>query len=188
MLAPGAARTKSTASAVQQLEAGALLGGVLGREQRAPAHAQALDQPPDEHVGRDAVELGGGAAVQLDEALDAFARLGRHLGRLGGGGEAADEVELACAQVGAPPRDLDHARELDLAQLDRRPGQRAHDGGGVLRVDEQAHPGEHVADLGALQKRALRAVRRRGRDSGAGHNSQEYAGALSRLATLTGWT
>ncbi len=32
--------------------------------------------------------------------------------------------------------------------------ERAHDGGGVLGVDEQAHPGEHVAHLGALEKRA----------------------------------
>ena len=100
---------------VQQLEARALLGGVLGREQRAPAHAQPLDQPRDEDVGGDSVELGGGAAVQLDEALDAFARLGRHLRGLGDGGEPGDEVELA------PAGDLDDAGELDLAQLDGGP-------------------------------------------------------------------
>ena len=35
----------------QQLEAGALLGGVLGREQRSPAHAEPLDQARDEDVG-----------------------------------------------------------------------------------------------------------------------------------------
>ena len=37
--------------------------------------------------------------MQLDEALDAFARLGRHLRRLGGGGETDDEVELAPARA-----------------------------------------------------------------------------------------
>ena len=141
--------------------------------------------------GASVVELGGGAAVQLDEALDPFARLGRHLRGLGGGGEAEHEVELA------PARDLDHARELDLAQLDRGPGERAHDGGGVLRIDQQPQPGEHVAHLGALEKRprllatrraaarrtlcrgATRwAGRRRRGDSGAGHQRKDTRGGL----------
>jgi len=172
----------------QQREAGALLGCVVGGEQRPPAHAESLDEARDEHIGRHAVELGGGAAVQRDEALDAFARLGGHLRGLGGGGEADDEVDLAClssgtegAPGGAPAGDLDDARELDLAQLDGRPRQRAHDGSGVLWVDEQSQPGEHVAHLGALQKAdrlnrvpllaarcgvrpTRRAVGRRGRD------------------------
>ena len=84
----------------QQLEAGTLLGGVVGGEQRASAHAESLDEARDEHVGRDGVELGGGAAVQLDEALDAFARLGGHVRGLGGGGEPDDEVDLACLSSG----------------------------------------------------------------------------------------
>ena len=46
-----------------------------------------------------------------------------------------------------------HAREVDRAQLDRRPRERAHDRAGVAGVDEQAQPGEHVADLGALEER-----------------------------------
>ena len=133
----------------QPLEALAPLGRVLGREQRAPAHAEALDQAGEEDVGRDGVELRRRAAVQLDEALDPFARLRRHLRRLGRGGQPEDEVELA------PARDLDDAREVDLAQLDRRARERAHDSGGVLRVDEQAHPGEHVAHLGPLEEAAV---------------------------------
>lgn len=85
--------------------------------------------------------------MELQEALDAFARLGGHLGGLGGGGEAEDEVELS------PACDLDDAGELHLAQLDGRSGEGADDGGGVLGVDEQAHPGKDVAHLGALEKR-----------------------------------
>ncbi len=42
----------------QPLEARLLLGRVLGREQRATAHAQALDQAVDEHVRAHRVELG----------------------------------------------------------------------------------------------------------------------------------
>ncbi len=167
---------------MQELHAGALLGGVGRRQQRAPAHAKALDQPSDEHVGRKRVELASSCSVQLDEALDALARLGRHLRRLGGGGEAADEVALT------PPRDLDHARELDLAQLDRRARQRAHGRGGVLRVDQQAHPGEHVAHLCALEKRALRAVRRRESSSGAGHSPKNKGEDALAPATLFVWT
>ena len=140
----------------QPLQARALLGGVLGREQRAPARAEQLDQLDDERVGRERVERAGGAAVQRDEPLDAFARLGRHLRRLGGGRQAGDQIQLA------PARDLDHARQVGLAQLDRRARQRAHDGGRVLRIDQQAHPREHVAHLRARQE-----VRRTGRPARA---------------------
>src|ERR1019366_9176276 len=69
----------------QALEARSLLRRVLRREQGTPAHAQAIDQSPEEAVWLDGVELGGGGAVQLDEALDALARLGRHLRGLGCG-------------------------------------------------------------------------------------------------------
>lgn len=86
--------------------------------------------------------------MELEEPLDAFACLGGHLGCLGGSGEAEDEVELA------PAGDLDDTGELHLTQLDGRPSEGAHDGDGVLGVDEQAHPGEHVAYLGSLEKRA----------------------------------
>ena len=89
--------------------------------------------------GRVGVERAGGRAVELEEAEDALARLGRQLRRLGRGDERADHVELA------PARDLHAAREVDRAQLDRRARQRAHDGAGVAGVDEQPQPGEHVA-------------------------------------------
>ncbi len=136
-------------------EALLLRGGLLGCEKFASARAQALDQAREEHIGGRAVELGRGAAVERDEAPYAFARLGWHLRRLGGGGEAEHEIELACAAGGvAPPRHLDHTGKLHLAQLDGRPGQRAHDRSGIVRVDQQPHPGEYVAHLGALQKRA----------------------------------
>ena len=112
-----------------------------------PARAEPLDQPARNTSAGSASRSARGRPVQLDEALDPFARLGRHLRRLGGGRQADDEVELA------PARDLDHAREVDLAQLDRRARERAHDGRGVLRIDQQPHPGEHVAHLGPLQER-----------------------------------
>ena len=125
------------------------LGDLLGGQQRgrAPGRAEPLDQPRQEHVGGSASSSALAAAVQLHEALDPLARLRRHLRRLRGGGEADDEVELA------PPRDLDHAREVDLAQPDRGARERPHDGGGVLRIDEQPQPGEHVPDLGPLHQR-----------------------------------
>jgi hypothetical protein len=39
-----------------------------------------------------------------------------------------------------------------LAQLDRRPGERTDDCRGVRRIDEQAHPCEHIAHLGPLEE------------------------------------
>ena len=93
---------------------------------------------------------------------------GVDLRRLGRGGERGDHVELA------PARDLHAARDVDRAQLDRRPRERAHDGAGVARVDEQPQPGEDVLDLGALEAaprrragcRARRARRARRRSPG----------------------
>ena len=75
--------------------------------------------------------------------------------------------------VGAAARP-DHTGQLDLAAVDRRTRERAHDGGGVLRVDEQPHPGEHVANLRPLRNTRLllparRALGRGGRDSWARH-------------------
>ena len=89
----------------------------------------------------------GGGAVQPQEVRDALARLGRDLRRLERGAQRRDHVELAAAG------DLGDAREVDGAQLDGRPGERAHHRAGVARVDEQAQPGEQVAHLGALEER-----------------------------------
>ena len=111
----------------------------LGGEELLAAQAEALDEAVDEQVRPRRVERGRGRAVELEEAEDALARLGRQLRRLGGGDERADHVELA------PPRDLDAAREVGGAQLDRRARERAHRGAGVGGVDEQPQPGEHVA-------------------------------------------
>ncbi len=100
----------------QALHAGPLLGRLLGCQQRrgdTAGRAQALDQPRQEEVRPDRVELGRGAAVQLDEALDPLPRLGWNLGRLGRRGQPDDEVQLA------PAGDLDHASQVDLAQADR---------------------------------------------------------------------
>ena len=105
---------------------------------------------------------------------------------------------------GAPPGDLDHARELDLTQLDRRARERAHNRGGVLRVDEQAHPGEHVAHLGALEeraplaasglcargriRRARRAGGRRSRDPGPRHTGRIRAHARREPDGRASWS
>jgi hypothetical protein len=168
------------------LQARTLLSCVLGREQPPSAHAQPLDEAAYEHVRCKRVKLGCRAAVKLDEALDAFPRLRRHLRRLGGRSESQDEVELA------PAGNLDHARELDLAQLDRRPCKRPDDGCRVLRVHEQSQPGEDVAHLGPLEEASLlvcdrQALRRRRRDSRAGHIPRIRAEG-PRLATLFEWT
>ena len=84
--------------------------------------------------------------MQLDEPLNAIARLGRDLRRLGGRRQPGDEVQLA------PARERDDASEVHLAQLDRRARERAHDRGGIPRIDEQAHPGQHISNLGPLEK------------------------------------
>ena len=107
--------------------------------------------------------------MKLDEAVDAFACLRWDLRGLGGRAETRDEVELAAAH------DLDHPGELDLTQLDGRTGERPYDGGGVSRIHEQPHPGQHVPYLRALQEGARRKLlsRRvagwRGDASGGGH-------------------
>ena len=109
--------------------------------------------------------------MQRGEARDSFARLRRDLRGLAGRRQPGDEIELA------PARDLDHAREVGLAQLDRRARERAHDGRRILRIDEQAHPREHVAHLRAAQERhvARRAAADRlggrlGRGARGGHH------------------
>jgi hypothetical protein len=57
-----------------------------------------------------------------------------------------------------PPRAPVPAGERALGKLVRGGGPAAHDRGGVLRVDEQAHPGEHVANLGAAQEASVAGV------------------------------
>ncbi len=94
--------------------------------------------------GRAASSAARRRAVQLQEALNPRPRLRRHLRRLERRAQRGDHVELA------PPGDLDHAREIDLAQLDRRARQRAHDRRGVARIGQQPRPGDHVAHLRAL--------------------------------------
>ena len=118
-----------------------------------------------EQIRASRVERVGRRPAQLEEAPDALARVRRDLGRLDRRRERRDHVQLA------PPRQRDHAGEIDLAQLDRRTRERAHDRGGVVRVGEQAHPGQHVAHLGPLAERGRPAflgqgvARRRARSS-----------------------
>src|SRR3712207_7153329 len=56
----------------------------------------------------------GEATAQLEEVVDALARLGRDLRRLERRAQPADHVELA------PPRDLHAPREVDRAQVEDR--------------------------------------------------------------------
>ena len=121
--------------------------GVRGEELLA-AQAEPLDQPVDEEV-RAAWCRAPAAAWRwsLRNSRIRSRASGDDLRRLGGGDERADHVELA------PPRDLDAAREVAGAQLDRRARERAHGGARVVRVGEQPQPREHVAHLGALEER-----------------------------------
>ena len=156
------ARTNSAASSRRPLQAR------VAARPRPRALSSARPRAPSSSIS--STMKASGASVSsppaalrcsADEALDPFARLGRHLRRLGRGRQARDQVELA------PARDLDHAREVRLAQLDRRPRERAHDGGRVLRVDEQAHPREHVAHLRPAQEARTSRGRLAGRAAGA---------------------
>ena len=78
------------------------------------------------------VSMGATGAVQLQENEVPLARLGRYLRGLGGGGERGDHVELAASS------DLRASRDVDRAQLDRRPRERPHDRAGIGRIGEQA--------------------------------------------------
>ena len=102
------------------------------------------------------VERRAAARWSLQEAEDALARLGRRAA-------ATRSRRRAPLTMSSLRRRAicDAAGEVDRAQLDRRAGERAHDGAGVGRVGEQAQPGEHVADLGALRRTPPR--RRAGR-------------------------
>ncbi len=157
------------------------LGG--GGEEQLPADPEPLDEPVHVEVRARRVDRVGRRAVQAQEVGDAIARLGRDLGRLERGRQRGDHVELA------PAGDLGDAREVDRAQLDRRPRERAHDRAGVAGVDEQAQPGEQVAHLGALEEgRRARQVVGDGallegepdRLALAAHGAHEHADVLRR--------
>ena len=121
----------------------------LGGEQLLTAQPEALDQAVDVEVGPGRVQRRRGRPVELEEAVNPLARLGRNLRRLQRGGERTDHVELATAG------DLGTAGDVDRAQLDRRPRERPHDGGGVTRIGEQPQPREQIADLRALKEGCL---------------------------------
>ena len=123
------------------------LGGLgAGGEEPVAAQPDALDQAADEDVGAHLLERVRGRAVQAQEGLDPVARLGRELRALERRLERRDHVELA------PAGDRRHLREVDRAQVDRRPGERADDRGRVTGVGEHPQPGEHVAHLGTLEE------------------------------------
>ena len=86
------------------------------------------------------------APVELQERAQPIARGRRQLRALERGLERGDHVELAA------PGDRRAAGEVDRAELDRRPGQRADDRGGVVRIGERAQPGDRVADLGTAEE------------------------------------
>jgi len=65
---------------LQALQAGALPRRLLRREQRPLARAQAVQQHVHECLRAERVQAVHEASMQLHAALDAFARLGRHLG------------------------------------------------------------------------------------------------------------
>ena len=117
------------------------------REELVAAQPEPLDQVVHEDVGARGGELLAGVARDREELLDALARLGRELRRLGRGVERADHVDAP------PPGDLQHAGDVDRGELDRGSRERAHGGRGVAGVGEQPQPGEHVAHLGAVEER-----------------------------------
>ncbi len=121
----------------------------LRREQLLAAKTEAVNQTMDVQVRAGRVDRGQRGAVELQEHADPLAGLRRDLRRFGCGGERGDHVELP------PAGDLGATGDVDCAQFDRCPGQRADDGARVRRVREQSQPGEHVADLGALEERRL---------------------------------
>ena len=144
---PGRGAHELLRQLAQPRQAGEPLGVLaIGGEQLPAAHAQALDQAPHEQVGAHRVEPPGRPAVQFQEAPDPLARLRRQLGGLHRARQRRHHLQALAAN------DLDHPRQVDLAQLDRGPRQRAHRRRGVSRVHEQTHPREHVAHLRSLQQ------------------------------------
>ena len=63
------------------------------------------------------------------------------------GGSCGDSV------AAASPETRSSLRQVHLAQLDRRAGKRSHDRGRVVRIHQQAQPGEQVAHLRTLEQR-----------------------------------
>ena len=134
----------------------ALRGLRRRREQPVAAHANALDQPADEDVRAHRLHRRRGRALELQERLDPVARLRPELRALERRLEGGDHVELAAA------RDRGHPGEIGRAQVDRRPGESAHDRGGVERVGQDAQPGEGVTHLGPLRRTTASPATRNG--------------------------
>ena len=95
------------------------------------------------------------------------------------GGIPADSSAGASAAIMSSlrlPRHLhEHARDVHLAQLDRRTPQRAHDRRGVAGIAQQAHPREHVARARTLEERALAASAPPWRSAGEANAVRETA-------------
>ena len=117
----------------------------LGREHLLAAQADALDQAQHEGVGAAVLEGARGGAVQAQEGARPVTALLGELRALERRRDRARHVELAA------PGELRQPRDVDGTQLHGRARERAHHGAGVRRVGERAQPGEHVADLGALE-------------------------------------
>jgi hypothetical protein len=108
-----------------------------------------LYQPVHIQIGAGCVERRHARAVQLQKHADPLPGLGGNLRRLGGRRQGRHHVELAA------PRDLRAPSDVHRAQVDRGPGKRPDDGGGIARIDQEAQPGQYVADLGPLEERRL---------------------------------
>ena len=179
--ARGSARTNSAASSRRPSRLASLRGRVLGRQQRPRrARRAARSARPRNTSGRELVELAP-SALRCSAAK-------RSIRSRASGGTCGDSIAAA------------ERRRRGRACAGARPGSRARGatwrssiGGrasarttarGVLRVDEQAHPGEHVAHLGAPQEARRRRPasrerpgRRRGRDLEARHRSKDTSRA-----------
>ena len=146
----------------------------LGREDLLAAQPETVDEAVHEEVRAGAVERLGRIAVHAQERVDVLARLGRKLRRLRRRAQRRDHVELA------PARDLHAARDVDRAQRDGWARERAHRGAGIVRVGEQAQPGEHVANLGLREEVGL--ADRAQRDRALLEGERDLAALVARRA------
>src|SRR5207244_2360503 len=80
------------------------------------------------------------------EVLDPLACLGWHRGQFLSRLQRRDHVQLAS------PGNLSRAREVDRAELDGRPDQRANNGAGVVGVEQEPEPGKQIAYLGSVEE------------------------------------
>ena len=120
----------------------------LRGEQLLAAQPEAVDEPVDEEVGPRRVERGGRRRWSLRKREDALARLGRQLRRLGRGDERATMSSLRRRPRSGRSARGRPTRSSIGGRASARTTAPASDG-----VDEQPQPGEHVADLGALEER-----------------------------------